>query len=82
MSDQSQILLGIIMAITASALQNFGMGFQKVGMERIKLIAPQETLPEKLNHAKIWILGTSMTFISWAFFLAALNFVGISIVQI
>jgi uncharacterized membrane protein len=57
------------------------MGFQKVGMERIKLIAPQETLPEKLNHAKIWILGTSMTFISWAFFLAALNFVGISIVQ-
>ncbi|MFX0113591.1 MAG: hypothetical protein ACFFB3_03505 [Candidatus Hodarchaeota archaeon] len=81
MSDSGLVFLGIGLALAASALQNFGMGFQKVGMENIKLISSRETFMEKLSHARVWLLGTAMTFISWAFFLAALTYVGISIVQ-
>lgn len=81
MSSQSLIFLGISLAVAASALQNLGMGFQKLGFERLKPLASQELLIDRIFRAKIWVLGTAMTFFSWAFFLAALGYIGISIVQ-
>lgn len=81
MSSQSAILLGISLALAASALQNLGMGFQKLGFERLKPLSSQEPLLGRIFRAKIWVLGTAMTFFSWVFFLAALGYIGISIVQ-
>ncbi|MFQ5978070.1 MAG: hypothetical protein ACE5OZ_08075 [Candidatus Heimdallarchaeota archaeon] len=81
MNSQSLILLGICLALAASALQNFGMGFQKLGMERIKPISSREPLFYRIMREKNWILGTAMTFLSWGFALAALGYIGVSIVQ-
>jgi len=81
LNEGNIILLGIGLATVASALQNFGMGFQKVGMERLKPISSNESLVVRIVRARIWLLGTLMTFCAWCFFLAALRYVGISIVQ-
>lgn len=81
MNSQSLILLGICLALAASALQNLGMGFQKLGFERLKPISSREPLFDRIIRAKIWILGTAMTILSWGFVLAALGYIGISIVQ-
>ncbi len=81
LTQLNPIVYGIGFAIIASALQNFGMGFQKVGMERLKAISSENTISQKIRQSKIWIIGTGMTFFSWGFFLAALTYIGISIVQ-
>ncbi|MHA2495914.1 MAG: hypothetical protein ACXAEI_10530 [Candidatus Hodarchaeales archaeon] len=81
MSSQSLILLGISLALAASVLQNLGMGFQKLGFERLKPLSSRDPLLDRIFRAKVWILGTAMTFFSWGFFLAALGYIGISIVQ-